>query len=85
MNIFSDLQYNELDEDMKFVADSCGMDTVINMLHKLGGLQFYIPKITKLDKFILRKWRESELKTIKEFAREINVSETYLRKLIRSN
>lgn len=84
MNLYNDIQYEELDDNLKFVADTCGIETVKNILEHLGGLHFYIPKITKLDKFILRKWRESNLKSVKDFARQLNVSETYVRKLIRT-
>lgn len=82
MNIYDDIEYEDLTEELKLIADSCGIATVRILLKNLGGLTFYIPKITKLRSYVNRKWNEGNLKNIKEYAKLLQVSETYLRKLL---
>ncbi len=83
MNIYDEIEYEDLTPDLKLIADSCGIVTVRQLLKNLGGLTFYIPKITKLKNFVRRKWDEGKTKNFKEFARVLMVSETYLRKQVK--
>ena len=46
MNILRDLQYGDLTEDLQMIYDVCGEKVVIQMIENLGGLSFYVPKIT---------------------------------------
>lgn len=82
MKIFNEIQYDDLPKDLQFIADCCNIETVRLLLENFNGLYFYIPKITKMPKLIKRYYKENN-KSLKEIAKELNVSETYLRKVIK--
>ncbi len=82
-DIYDKITENDLTEDFKFLAEICGMDVVKILLRNLGGLNFYVPRITKLKPFIMRYIRENQGKSMKRIALELSVSEEYLRKMLK--
>lgn len=75
------LSEEDLTPDMRMVADICGLETVKILLINLGGIDIYIPKISKLDNFI-RKYIEANFtKTFKEIACELKVSVQFIKKI----
>ncbi len=84
-DIFEQIEFEDLTEDLKMLAEACGLDTVRKMLKFFGGLNFYIPKISRLDKFILKYLSQNKEKSQKQIARELNVSEYFLRVLQKRN
>lgn len=80
-DIFSIIQEEDLTPDLQMLSETCGLDVVRNILRNFGGLNFYIPKISRLDTFIERYIRENKNKTLKQLAKELNLSERYLRLL----
>ena len=82
MNIYNEIQYNDLPRDLQLIADCSNIETVRLLLENFNGLYFYIPKITKMPDLIRRHFKGKN-KSIKEMAKELNVSETYLRKVLK--
>lgn len=82
-NVFEEIEYEELTEDLKLIADVCGIESVRNMLKELSGTYFYVPKISRLDDFVIKYIKRNNDKSKKEIARSLNVSEQYLRTLIK--
>ncbi len=77
---FDEIKYEDLTEDLKLIADYCGMELVKKMMRELSGMYFYIPKITRLDNFINRYIIENKDKSRKEIAKYLQVSEQFLKK-----
>ena len=69
----------DLTIDLKLVLDICGMETVIKMINNLGGLSIYIPKISHLDTLVKKYIKKNPEKTLKEIAKELKVSEPFLK------
>lgn len=81
-NVFNQIKEEDLTPDLKMISDICGIDTVRILLQHFGGLTFYIPKLTRLDDFIKRyisMYRDKSKKTI---AKELGVSEQFIRKFL---
>lgn len=79
------INYEDLTPDIKLIADVCGIEPVRNILKNLNGLQFYIPKVTSFERFVFRYINENNHKSIKEIARELEVTEYYLKTVIKRN
>ncbi len=79
-NPYDLLDKEDLTPDLKMICDVCGLETVKAMLRHLSGLSFYIPKISRLDGFVKRFAKENESRTLKEIAKELNVTASYLKK-----
>lgn len=82
-DIYENIQVDELTDDLKLLAKVVGIDGIRNLLRSLQGAYLYIPKISRLEKFVIRYLNENRNKTIKEVAVELGVSSQYLWKLKR--
>lgn len=80
-NPLNDIEETELTDDLKVIADVIGMDMVRIMLENFQGLSFYIPRLTRLDKFVERYILQNSERPLKMIAKELNVSEQFLRDL----
>jgi len=70
-------------DDMKLVAEQCGMEVAIILLEKLNGIIIYIPKIAADKRFIKKYVNENyDGRNAKNLAVEIGVSEQYIYKLL---
>jgi hypothetical protein len=78
-DIFDLIREDELTDDLLLISRSCGVDVVRKLLKYMSGLAFYIPKMSRMDKFVNRYFRENSNKSIKQIANELGVSEQYLR------
>ena len=81
-DIFDIIEDNELTPDLQIMADICGIDLVRQLLRTLPGMSFYIPKITRLDSFVRRFISLNKEKSRKQIAKELNVSENYLKQFM---
>ncbi len=79
MDIFDMIEMEELTPDMRLIAEVCGEKAVRDLLRHLGGTQFYIPKMSKFDAFVLRYIKSNWDKPIKLIAVELGVSEQHIR------
>lgn len=82
-DVYELLTQEDLTSDLQLLQDICGIDTIKDLLRNFGGLSFYIPKITRLDSLVLKYIKGHSDKSIKQLAKELNVSEQYLKALIR--
>jgi AraC-like DNA-binding protein len=78
-DIYDMIEPEDLTYDMKMIASICGIDIVRKILRDLGGMNVYVPKITKFHRLVDRYLAENQHKKLKQLARELGVSETYLR------
>lgn len=83
MNILKDLQYGDLTEDLQMIYDVCGEAVVIKLIENLGGLSFYVPKITRFDDLIYRFIRNNKNETLKKLAMRLGVTEQYLKTIVK--
>lgn len=83
MDVFTKLEISDLTDDLKLIANACGIDTVRMLLRYCAGMSIYIPKLARLDKFILRYIRENSDKSFKQIATELGVTEQFVKKLFR--
>lgn len=77
---FDEIEYNDLTEDLKMLADGIGIVGVRCAMRELSGLHFYIPKISRLDNFVTRFVAEHKGMSRKEIAQYLDVSEQFLKK-----
>lgn len=80
-SIFSEIIYEDLNDDLKLIADSCGMDTVRKLLQYCNGLSIYIPKVSRIHSFIARYIDNNSHKPLSALARELDVSQNFLRNI----
>lgn len=71
--------YEELTEDLQLMSNIIGIDNVVKLIENLGGTNFYIPKYSKLDKFIKRFLLDNKGLSNKKICLDLNVSEQYIR------
>ena len=83
MNILKDLRYGDLTEDLQMIYDVCGEEVVIQLIENLGGLSFYVPKITRFDDLIYRFIKENKQQTYKKLAARLGVTEQYVKSIVR--
>ncbi len=72
-----------LTPDLQMISSACGIECVRSLLREFGGIQFYIPKLTRLEHFVMHYIAENREKNLKMIAQDLNVSETYLRNLLK--
>jgi len=75
------IEFEELTDDLQFVADKCGIDTARELIKNLQGTNIYIPKISKMRDYIIRYIKENSDKKTKQLATELDVSENFVRQL----
>lgn len=83
-DIFGKIMQEDLTNDLQIVAETCGIEVVQNLLRNCSGLTIYVPKISHLDRFILRYVRENSHKSFKVIARELGVTEQHIRNIFRN-
>ena len=73
----------DLNEDLKTLNEVIGLELLEKLIHTYGGTNFYIPKISSIDKYVERHIRINRDKPSKKLARELKVSENFIKKRIR--
>ncbi len=81
-DVFDLITDKDLTPDLKLLSDVCGIETVKTLLRNLNGLSFYIPKISHLDTLVIKYYQLNKDKSYKQIARELGVSEPYLKNLV---
>ncbi len=82
-DIYEKIEIGDLTEDLELIANAVGIDVLRNLLRNLQGAYLYIPKISRLEKFVVRYLNQNQNKTMKQIAVELGVSTQYLWKLRR--
>ncbi len=68
-------------EDMRIVAELCGIDNTVLLMRKMGGVSIYIPK-NPFHLYLTRTLTQSNSQpNFKRLAVELGVSERYVRKV----
>ena len=78
-DIYDQIENGDLTEDLSMVASLIGMHAVRKLIKEMPGQSFYVPRITRLDSFIARYIDKTKSRNQKEIARELQVSEQYVR------
>jgi hypothetical protein len=84
-DIFEKIEMEDLTEDLTLIAEAMGLDVVRNLMRQLSGLYVYVPRISRLERFVRRYMEENSHKPFKEIALDLNVSSQYLWKLRRTS
>jgi hypothetical protein len=74
------LDINDLTPDLILLAGVVGIEKLEELIQEYGGANFYIPKISSLDKFVERYIKNNHNKTSKQLAKELKVSENFIKK-----
>jgi uncharacterized membrane protein len=70
------LEVNNLSEHFQIVSETCGIETAMVLITKLGGILVSIPQMTSLKTLIERYVQENaENISIKNMARVLNMNE----------
>jgi hypothetical protein len=84
-DFYDKINYDDLNPDIQMIADVCGIESARMIIRHLGGLQFYIPKVTGYERFVNRFMDENKGMKLKDIAKELGVSEQYLKILQKRN
>lgn len=79
------LIFEDLNSDLKMVASACGIDNVRCMLRNFNSMSIYFPKFSYFRECIIRYIRENPDRTIKQIALELDISEQYVKNLIKEH
>jgi hypothetical protein len=79
-DIYKLIEEEDLTPDLQLMAAVIGIENVIKLIKELQGSSFYIPKITRLDNFIGKYLNMNRNKPVKLIARELGVTEMFLKK-----
>ncbi len=82
-DIYEKIEIQDLTDDLELIASVVGIDVLRNLLRNLQGAYIYIPKISRLEKFVVRYLNQNNHKSLKQIAVELGVSTQYLWKLKR--
>lgn len=85
MKKISKLEFSDLNPDLTDLADILGLELLEELIIKFGGANYYIPKISSLDNFVDRHIKTNKDKTDKQLARDLNVSENFIKKRMKKN
>ena len=80
--LLEEIRYEDLPEEFKLVADSCGMEVAKTLINELGGIRISIPMAksirTAVKRLVLAR---SGTVPLKKIAIELGCSESTLEKL----
>jgi hypothetical protein len=81
------LEYNDLNDGLKLIADVLGLDAVKELLRKHSGEVIYIPYTNHIRpvvrRFIAKIVRSDSKIDIKRVSKEVNLSKNYVKVLIK--
>lgn len=78
-DVYGLIEELDLTPDLVLMSAVIGLGNVIKLIREFQGSSFYIPKITRLDNFIKRYLDTNKEKPIKIIARELGVTESFLK------
>ncbi len=79
-DVYDLIEEDDLTPDLQLMAAVIGIENVVKLIKELQGGSYYIPKLTRLDNFILKYIELNRKKPLKIVARELGVTEAFLRK-----
>lgn len=77
------LIFEDLNSDLKMAANACGIDNVRCLLKNFNRMSLYFPTFSYFRECIIRYIRENPDKSIKEIALDLDISEQYIKNLIK--
>ncbi|MCX7880413.1 MAG: hypothetical protein N2517_07105 [Ignavibacteria bacterium] len=84
-DVLSKLELEDLTDDLKLVASACGLDTVRQLLRNCPGMSIYVPKLSRLERFIVKYIKQNPEKSFKMLAKELGVTEQHIKRLFRES
>lgn len=82
-DIFEEIEREDLTPDLLLLADAIGIEPTRDLLRKLSGMYIYIPRVSRLEQFILKFIKNHSQMHVKEMALQLQVSSQYIMKLKR--
>jgi len=83
--VYNLIEIEDLNEDLQMIATVCGIEPVRFLLREFASQHFYIPKITRFERFIKRYIKQHSDKTYNQIARQLGISQPYVKKVARSS
>ena len=84
MEVYDLILPKHLTDDLMMIYEVCGIETVRKLLKNYGGMTFYIPKLSRLEDFVMNYTKENRPhKSYKSIALDLNVSETHIRTVMK--
>lgn len=80
---------DDLTDDMKLIADSCGIEVARSLIANCPGLQIYIPRPEHMkglvQKYMMERYSGKRIseREIKELSVELKKSPSFLRNVVR--
>lgn len=81
MDVYDQIKKDELTEDLQLIANICGLDPVRSLLRHYSGMSFYVSRLSRLDNFVKNYLNKNSEKSIKTMAKELGVTEVFLKKM----
>jgi len=83
--IYSQIQYDDLNTDMKTLADYFGIDLPRQLVENFAGMSFHVPTVARMRPLVERYVQKNLGKKFKTIASELEVSEQLVRNTYKSN
>ena len=77
---FKELEYNDLPEEYRIVAELCGMEIAVTLIKNLGGLCINIPTPRRMNGMIGRFAKNNPAISAKKIARALDCSERHVKR-----
>lgn len=82
-DIFEEIEREDLTPDLLLLADAIGIVPTRDLLRKLSGMYIYIPRVSRLEQFVVKFIQKHPQMNLKEMALHLQVSSQYIMKLKR--
>ncbi|MBS1562557.1 MAG: hypothetical protein JSS89_13200 [Bacteroidetes bacterium] len=83
IEILEMLEVEDLPDDLRTVAEACGIDVVKSLLIHHGGATIYVPQVTKMPELIRRYLlARYDGRNAADIARDLHVSHRYVKKQV---
>jgi|YNPBryulayer2012_1023412.scaffolds.fasta_scaffold07722_4 Mor family transcriptional regulator len=82
--VVQQIRYEELPAELSLIADCCGLEAVHKLIMNMHGVSFYIPRISRIYKFVERYIEENWNRPSQELAKDLNLSVSHVNRLRKS-
>jgi hypothetical protein len=84
-DILQHLDYDDLPENFKIVAEVCGIDVAKQLITELEGIYINVPKITSMRTLVERYCKSHPELNQKKLARKLGLNERTISNIIRNS
>lgn len=84
-DVYEMMMPEDVDGDLEMLLNVCGIDALRKILRGMAGISLYIPRITRLESLVLKYIKCNPERSFKQIASDLNVSDAYIRKVLKRN